>query len=97
MEALISSNSLALCFPCTVFKQLSKKVISGMKQNVFSTGLGAAILNQCNCAKFDSLTNLTTVVSKTAISFLIFLINIFIFSIQIYYNILNSNLNKVCR
>lgn len=72
MEALISSNSLALCLPCTVFKQLSKKVISGMKQNVFSTGLGAAILNQCNCAKFDSLTNLTTVVSKTAISFLIY-------------------------
>lgn len=72
MEALISSNSLALCLPRTVFKQLSKKVISGMKQNVFSTGLGAAILNQCNCAKFDSLTNLTTVVSKTAISFLIY-------------------------
>lgn len=45
VEALISSNSLALCFPCTVFKQLSKKVISGIKQNVFSTGLGAAILN----------------------------------------------------
>lgn len=72
MEALISSNSLALCLPCTVFKQLSKKVISGMKQNVFSRGLGAAILNQCNCARFDSLTNLTTVVSKTAISFLIY-------------------------
>lgn len=41
-----------------------------MKQNVFSPGLGAAILNQRNCAKFGSPTNLTTVVSKTAVSFL---------------------------